>query len=116
MPTLNIEADFLAFDNLQVVTVTNPDGATTVTRALQEGVDTVPYDQGNGALGYRTYSTWHLFRADLSGLVPQFSARITDPDGRNWYAGGINTMTWGSRYVLQCEAEAGQAVEEINPL
>lgn len=116
MPTINVEADFLAVDNLQTVTITNPDGATTSTRALQEGVDTVPYDLPGGALGYRTYCTWHLWRADLSGLVPQFSTAITDGDGRQWFAGGITAATWGTRYVLQCEAESGQAVEEINPI
>lgn len=116
MPTINPEADFLAVDNLQVVTVTNPDGATTSTRALQEGVDTIPYDLAGGGLGYRTYCTWHLWRADLSGFVPQFSTVVTDGDGRRWFAGAITAATWGTRYVLQCEAEAGQGVEEINPL
>lgn len=116
MPTINVEADFLAIDNLQTVTVTNPDGTTTSTRALQEGVDTVPFDLPGGALGFRTYCTWHLFRADLSGFVPQFSCLVTDPDGLKWYAGAISSVTWGTRYVLQCEAQAGQAVEEINPL
>lgn len=118
MPAINIANDYLAFDNTESVTVTNPDGSATTTTALQEGVTSIPVDLagGEGISAIRTFCVWHLFRAALNGFIPQFSCKLEDKEGRIWYAGRVDTFAWGTRYVLECEAQSGLAVDEVNPL
>lgn len=67
MPTLDVSDDYLIFDNLQTVTVTNPDGESLVVPyCLMQGVDNILTDLGDGTLGYRTFTTWHMWRKPLT--------------------------------------------------
>jgi len=66
MPTIDVSDDYLVFDNLQTVEVTNPDGAwRRVENCLMQGVDNILTDLGDGSLGYRTFTTWHMWRKPL---------------------------------------------------
>lgn len=119
MPTIDISGDFVVFDNTQTVTLLNPDGSGgTIDYALQQGVDTVLSDMGDGTLGYRTFCTWNLWRtpchiANLI-IVPQLNAKLTDKNGTNWYVSAVNVDAWGTKYQLECEAQAGTAVKEVD--
>jgi len=45
MPTIDVSDDYLVFDNLQTVEVTNPDGAwRRVENCLMQGVDNILTD------------------------------------------------------------------------
>lgn len=147
MPTIDISGDFMAFDNTQSVTLTNPDGTGgTVEYALQQGVDTVLADTGDGTLGYRTFCTWNLWRSPVraansiaaqknptsllaykettsvdgsreiiwSSLVPQLNGYVQDISGTKWYISAVNIDVWGNKYQLECEAQAGTPVEEVD--
>lgn len=147
MPTIDISGDYVVFDNTQPVTLTNPDGTGgTVEYALQQGVDTVLSDMGDGTLGYRTFCVWNLWRSPVraanaivaeinpqwllawkstttvdgsheviwNALVPQLNAKLTDKNGTDWYVSAVNLDAWGNKYQLECEAEAGTAVKEVD--
>lgn len=147
MPTIDISGDFMAFDNTQTVTLMNPDGTGgTVEYALQQGVDTVLSDMGDGTLGYRTFCVWNLWRSPVRAanaivaesnpqallawntttsvdgsreiiwraLVPQLNGYISDISGTKWYISAVNIDVWGNKYQLECEAQAGTAVEEVD--
>jgi hypothetical protein len=107
-PTLDVSEDYNLFDNQQDVTLFLPDGRSVVTTGLQEEVDTVQVELGDGALGFRQYCTWHLFRNRLNGLVPHINSYILDPYGQKWFVGSCNQQTWGTRWRLVCEMEAGK--------
>lgn len=114
-PTLNVENDWLFFDNLQPIYLQNqnqPDVAF-VQYALQEGIDTIMADVGDGALGYRTFCTWHVWRNQLNNFVPQINCKLTDKAGRNWYVANVNLHVWGNKYQLDCELEAGLGVVSV---
>ena len=147
MPSIDISGDYVAFDNTQAVTLTNPDGSSGIVQyALQQGVDTVLSDMGDGTLGYRTFCVWNLWRGPLrsanailanstpdtivyqdpiniidpsmeiiwSQLIPQLNGRVTDSSGTAWYISAVNIDVWGNKYQLECEAQAGTAVEEVD--
>lgn len=143
MPTIDISGDFVVFDNTQTVTLLNPDGSGgTIDYALQQGVDTVLSDMGDGTLGYRTFCTWNLWRSPCNlansliaetnpqallawnsgpnntiswaAIVPQLNAKLTDKSGTNWYVSAVNVDAWGTKYQLECEAQAGTAVKEVD--
>lgn len=147
MPSIDISGDYVAFDNTQTITLTNPDGTSgTVQYALQQGVDTVLSDMGDGTLGYRTFCVWNLWRGPLrsanailanpssdtivyqepqpvidpsreiiwTALVPQLNGFITDISGTKWFISAVNIDVWGNKYQLECEAQAGTAVEEVD--
>ena len=112
-PRLDVSEDYNLFDNQEDVLLVNPDGAKLITTALREEVDTVPFDVGGGAIGYRSYTTWHVFRNRLYGFVPKVNAYIQDPWGVRWFVGACNLQTWGTRWRLSCEAEAGEGTRQI---
>jgi hypothetical protein len=145
MPTLDISGDWAVFDNTQTVTLQNQDGiAITVENALQQGVDTILSDTGDGTLGYRTFCIWNLWRDKLivtdqivwqgsttdylladtdsviltgeNGVVyqPQLNGSITDQNGTKWFISAVNHDVWGNKYQLECEAQAGTPVEDID--
>ena len=147
MPTINISSDYVVFDNTQPINLLNPDGSGgTVQYALQQGVDTVLSDSGDGTLAYRTFCTWNLWRDQLreanvilanstpdkivyqdpnnlagpawgiiwSQLTPQLNGRVTDASGTAWYISSVNLDAWGNKYQLECEAQAGSPVEEVD--
>lgn len=107
-PTLDVSEDYNLFDNQQDVRLVLPDGRSIITTALQEEVDTVQVELGDGALGFRQYCTWHLFRNRLNGLVPAINSYILDPYNQKWFVGACNQQTWGTRWRLTCEMEAGK--------
>lgn len=141
MPTLDVSDDYLVFDNLQTVTLTNPDGESLVVpHCLMQGVDNILTDLGDGTLGYRTFTTWHLWRKPLThaarvkwtadgeiktgGLsylawqkphvfVPQLNCKIVDSRGVAWWASAVNLDVWGNKYQIEAEAEAGTVQQEI---
>jgi hypothetical protein len=147
MPSIDISGDYVAFDNTQSVTLTNPDGSGgVVDYALQQGVDTVLADMGDGTLGYRTFCTWNLWRGPVRGanailfdsdptsevmyqapslidpsreivwdaLVPQLNGYVQDISGTKWFISAVNNDVWGNKYQLECESQAGTAVEEVD--
>lgn len=142
MPTLDISDDYLIFDNLQTVTITNPDGRSlVVANCLMQGVDNILTDLGDGSLGYRTFTTWHMWRKPLtmaaaagikwstdgkikwnnngylgwmsSVLVPQLNCKIVDSRGVAWWASAVNLDVWGNKYQIEAEAESGTLQQEI---
>lgn len=145
MPTLDISGDWAVFDNTQTVTIQNQGSiAFTVDNALQQGVDTVLSDTGDGTLGYRTFCIWNVWRdklvisdvlvwqgsttdyilADADSPIltgtnpgyfqPQLNAKLVDKNGTNWYVSAVNLDVWGNKYQLECEAEAGTPVKDID--
>lgn len=147
MPTIDISGDYVVFDNTQTVTLVNPDGTSGVVKyALQQGVDTVLSDMGDGTLGYRTFCVWNLWRGSIrssnsinygneddtsilyqnpsiidvsreiiwSTLVPQLNGYVSDISGTKWYISAVNIDVWGNKYQLECEAQAGTPVEEVD--
>lgn len=146
MPTIDVSNDYVVFDNTQIINLLNPDGSGGyVPFCLQQGVDTVLSDMGDGTLGYRTFCVWNLWRKNLRGgyliwsdatdedfflwgndpsdylinsdldvLIPQLNSKITDKSGTSWYVSAVNLDVWGNKYQLECEAEAGTAVKEVD--
>lgn len=112
-PTLDVSEDYNLFDNQEDVWLVNPDGQKVLTTALREEVDTVPVDVGGGNIAFHTYTTWHVFRNRLNGFTPRANGFIQDPNGVKWFIGAINLQTWGTRWRLTCEAEAGEGTRQI---
>ena len=143
MPSIDISGDYVVFDNTQSVTLTNPDGSSGIVQyALQQGVDTVLSDMGDGTLGYRTFCVWNLWRSPCNfensliaeinpqvllawkdglnntiswkPIIPQLNGKVTDSSGTAWYISAVNVDAWGNKYQLECEAQAGTAVKEVD--
>lgn len=141
MPTIDVSNDFVVWDNTQTVTLTNPDGSSiTVEYALQQGVDTVMADMGDGTLGYRTFCIWNIWRKPIeeqgsilwsptsgsylmfdsqnnalfSFFIPELNCKIKDDRDIDWYVANANLDVWGEKYQLECEAQAGTGVNSIN--
>jgi hypothetical protein len=115
-PILDVSNDWLIFDNQQPVTLQNQNDnfIAVIPWALQEGIDTIMSDMGDGALGFRTFSTWHVWKPLLNGYVPQINCKLTDKAGRNWYVANVNVHVWGNKYQLDCELEAGIGVVPVD--
>lgn len=146
MPTIDVSDDYLVFDNTQTVKITNPDGSSGyVPHCLQQGVDTVLSDMGDGTLGYRTFCVWNAWRKNLDSVylvwdgglgedfilwgtdsqdyligsdtgtfIPQLNSKIIDKTETTWYVSAVNLDVWGNKYQMECEAEAGTAVKEVD--
>lgn len=114
MPTIDTSNDYLAFDNTQTVMLTNPDDSIHLTTyALQEGIDTIMADMGDGNLGFRTFCIWHVWKKNLNNFTPKINCKIVDKEGYVWYVANIRVDVWGEKYQLDCEAEAGQGVVSV---
>lgn len=107
MATLNATTDWRVMDNLQAVTLTNPNGATASTSyALKRNVPAKLTSQGELARAEVT-CRWHVWRTHLSTFVPCAHGYVTDADGDKWYIGDVSYDTWESRFALDCTLEAG---------
>jgi hypothetical protein len=115
-PIINVRNDWTVFDNQQPVTLQNQ-GDTVIKYlpyALQEGVDTIMADLGDGNIGFRTFCTWHVWRPLVDPYVPQINCCLTDKNGSQWYVANVNLNVWGNKYQLDCELQAGKAVIPID--
>lgn len=119
MPTIDVSNDYAVFDNTQPIIIRNPNGEQKpASHALQQGIDSVLSDSGDGTLAYRTFCTWHVWRKNLNFsspvFVPQLNCRITDNRGVRWFGSSVNLDVWGEKYSIECEAQAGTVVQGVD--
>ena len=112
-PTIDISEDWEFFDNKQDVTLVLPDGRSSNTVALQDEIGMAQVEVADGALGFRQFCTWRLFRKQLDGLVPILNAYVQDSNGQRWYIRDPRILAWGTAYVVTCTLEGGETTPEL---
>lgn len=115
-PTIRVDDHWRYFDNLQPITLENQKSKQTkyIQYALQEGIDSIMTPMSDGSLGYRIFVTWHVWKQQLEGFVPQINCKVTDQNGNNWYVANVNYDVWGNKFLLDTELEAGQVLKTVN--
>ena len=86
-PIIDVSGQWRFFDNLQPVILKNQDETVVqyIQYALQEGIDTIMSDLGDGSLGYRTFCTWHVWKELVDPYVPQINCKVIQlQNGNEW--------------------------------
>lgn len=105
--TIDFSRDRRVVDNLETVTITNPDNeSASTTKALQRATQPQTVNQNGIDIVLKT-TRWHVWVEDLSGLVPAQHGYVTDSSGNNWYIDSVSLMTGGTRYEMNCTLQAG---------
>jgi hypothetical protein len=116
-PIIDVSKDWVVFDNQQPITLQNQNDTNIkyLQYALQEGIDTIMADMGDGSLGFRSFCTWHVWKDLVDPYVPQINCKLTQLlNGSVWYVANVNLNVWGNKYQLDCELQAGQAVTPLD--
>lgn len=116
--TLDLSGDLHVADNLQSITITNPDGtAATTDYALKRA--SLNADGTQNQMGLRmTSARWHVSVSDLGGFVPTTldnpdgvfvpaeDGHITDSDENVWYINKVELLTFATRFAIDTTLEA----------
>lgn len=97
-------------DNTEAITYYSRTGESTyaspgaaVPNALRRAA-TRDQLQSPALLG-KTALVWHVWAAQIPGIVPKLRDRITDIAGFNWQVISVDVQTFSTRYRLTCVRE-----------
>lgn len=145
MPTIDTSQDYLVVDNTQTVLFTFLDGSTlSVDYCLQEGISMDYSDHVRGAIGYRTFCVWHVWKEPIRAAIAaqdaanppgfiqhdtgatdaltwrqadvqiQIGSKLTDKNGFDWYVARVHLDVWGTKYMIECEGSSGMPTQEVD--
>lgn len=114
--TLSLSADYLIFDGLEAVTLTDPANGDTlsVASALRREVKASEAGVSNGR--YTQHDVKWEIPVTLATTAPRMGGSITDGDGTIWKILAVDKATLGTRYrcwcrQLQIPADLSQTVD-----
>lgn len=112
-PTINVGNEWQIFDNRQTITIFNDDGSSAVCNEAIQQPDMGGMDElGNDNWGQRGYTTWLVFVSTLPcGFLPAVNALVVNDRNQQYKITSITTRFFGHLLTLECEAIAGQIVE-----
>jgi hypothetical protein len=104
---LDVTGDFLLFDNLVTVTVSDRDPDDDSQIATYGGVRALRVSTAHGVARLRSdgevltvETTWHLYAEDLGGYTPKRRDRI-EVGAEVWSIDSVDVETLASRFVCK---------------
>lgn len=109
--TLNINDDYLIFDNKETIVFQNQGGTpVTINNVVRRPVVLVA-DDGGGSTVYGSSVEFLIYKREVNfPFNPKLNAKITDQNGKSYRVDVIDDGAWRTRWAIRATSDAAQGV------